>query len=461
MATLRLTPASGPSVEIDQDSATVGRDPSCEVVVNDGSVSRRHAVLERRGDGWAVVDQGSANGTFLDSQRISESVLQTGQELRFGAVAYQVEIEGDAGATIVTGMPDPTVLHQTPAPPPLKPPAPPRSVPPPAPPTFAPPAFPPPGAAPPPPPPPPRSAAPPPRPGPPRPPGGSVTAPPMGGAPPKKGKGPLFWILTGCCGCILLMALAGGGCVAFIAMATGDAVKVTRDQMDDLKAGNTAAAYARMSEGYRSRTSSANFELWVDRHPALKNNKDSTYFTRSVENDRGHLKGVLTGVDGTVEPVEYELVKEPGGWRIDEIKFVGEDLATPGGTSSTEGGGGASALNIETLDMQKTATGTDASVAIKIRVTGFSVRPEGDAFRMDLAQDLETRGPDGATIPELSRVGLRTLNDTTPQATGTSAEFDTNLTVARFEPGRYVARLTIRDLVAGDLKLHEVPFELP
>jgi thiamine-phosphate pyrophosphorylase len=45
---------------------------------------------------------------------------------------------------------------------------------------------------------------------------------------------------------------------------------------------------------------------------------------------------------------------------------VGEDLATPGGTSSTEGGGGggaARALNIETLDMQKKATGTDASVA--------------------------------------------------------------------------------------------------
>jgi hypothetical protein len=462
MATLRLTPASGPSVEVDKESAMVGRDPTCEVVVNDGSVSRKHALLERRADGWAVVDQGSANGTFLDSQRISESVLQTGQELRFGAVAYQVEIEGDEGATIVTAMPDPTVLHPTPTPPPLKPPAPPRAAPPPAPPTFAPPAFPPPGAAPPPPP-PPRAAGPPPPPRPSsRPPGGSVPAPPMGGAPPKKGKGPLFWILTGCCGCILLMTLAAGGCVGFIAMTTGDAVKVARDQMEDLKSGATDTAYSRMSEGYRARYSAADFAAWVDRHPALKSNKDSTFLKRSVENDRGHLEGILTGMDGTVEPVTYELVKEAGSWKIDQIKFVGEDLPVPGGTTSQGGGGpGSSSLSIETVDMQKNATGSGAEVAIKIRVSGFSVRPEGDAFRMDLAQDLETRGPDGSRIEELSRVGLKTLNDTTPQATGTSAEFDTNLTLARFEPGRYVARLTIRDLVAGDLKTHEVPFDLP
>src|SRR5947209_5136996 len=111
MAPLRLVPASGAAVELDTDSALVGRDPSCDVVVADGSVSRRHARLERRGEDWAVVDQGSANGTFLDSQRITESPLRDGQELRFGAIAYRVEIEGEEGATVVTtGMPEVTVI---------------------------------------------------------------------------------------------------------------------------------------------------------------------------------------------------------------------------------------------------------------------------------------------------------------------------------------------------------------
>src|SRR5512141_870322 len=69
MSQLRLVPVSGPPVEVNGPSM-VGRDPSCEIVVTDGSVSRRHARLEprgARGAEWWVVDQGSANGTFVNS----------------------------------------------------------------------------------------------------------------------------------------------------------------------------------------------------------------------------------------------------------------------------------------------------------------------------------------------------------------------------------------------------------
>jgi hypothetical protein len=255
--------------------------------------------------------------------------------------------------------------------------------------------------------------------------------------------------------------------VGFIAMMTGDAVKAVRSQMDEIKAGNMDAAYARMSTAYKARRTPAEFAAWVELHPGLKSNKDSTFYSRSVDNDKGHLEGMLTPTDGTLLPekVTYELVKEPDGWKIDAIKFLGEDLdASPPGPTTDRGGGGggsSSSLVIETVDMQKRPAGAGAEVAIKTRVTGFSVRPEGDAYRMDLAQDLETLGPDGERIPELSRMSLKTLNETTAQSSGNSAEFDTNLTLARPRPGRYVARLTIRDLVAGDLKSHDVPFDLP
>ena len=79
MAALRLVPTSGAApIDVSSDNALVGREPTCDVVVSDGSVSRKHARLERRGEDWAVVDQGSANGTFVDSQRIVETVLRTG-----------------------------------------------------------------------------------------------------------------------------------------------------------------------------------------------------------------------------------------------------------------------------------------------------------------------------------------------------------------------------------------------
>ena len=91
MSSLRLVPVSGQPIEVDKEPSMVGRDPSCEIVVTDGSVSRRHARLERRGLAWWVVDQGSANGTYVNSQRIAEQALKTGQELRSGALAFRVE----------------------------------------------------------------------------------------------------------------------------------------------------------------------------------------------------------------------------------------------------------------------------------------------------------------------------------------------------------------------------------
>ena len=118
MATLRLVPGSGPPIEVSKDEALVGRDPGCDVVVPDGSVSRRHAKIQRRGEGFTVVDQGSANGTFIDSQRVAEVTLKNGQELRFGAVSFTVEIESleDTGATVagVPAMPEATIMASAP-----------------------------------------------------------------------------------------------------------------------------------------------------------------------------------------------------------------------------------------------------------------------------------------------------------------------------------------------------------
>src|SRR5262245_23524628 len=131
MAVLRLVPAAGTPIQVDKDQAIVGREPACDVFVNDGSVSRRHPRLERRGRGWFVVDQGSANGTYLDSQRVSDGLLRPGQELRFGAVSFKVELPDVPSADGTMMAPAGGVGYPAP---PAAPPAPPRPVPPPPPP---------------------------------------------------------------------------------------------------------------------------------------------------------------------------------------------------------------------------------------------------------------------------------------------------------------------------------------
>ena len=111
--------------------------------------------------------------------------------------------------------------------------------------------------------------------------------------------------------------------------------------------------------------------------------------------------------------------------------------------------------------MQKETASSGTRVGIKIRVTGFSVKPDGESYRMDLAEDLETLGPDGQRLAALSRMGLETLREKTAQATGGSAEFTNTLNFTKPSPGSYIARLTIRDNVGQNLKTHDVRFDLP
>jgi FHA domain/Domain of unknown function (DUF4864) len=317
MATLRLVPVSGNPIDVTQDNSLVGRDPGCDIVVTDGSVSRKHARLERRGEAWYVVDQGSANGTYVDSLKVGEAALKNGQELRFGVLAFRVDFVEDPEATVAGPIPmretDTVMAPSVPPTPPAVSPPPPPPPPPPLPP-----------------PPVPRAATAPPPPSAAaarerfHPPGRSPVPPMAGGAPPaKKGKGPLFWILTGCCGCLLavalLAALVGGG----VFVLTQGAARAVHSELALVRQGDLEAAYDALSTGYKSEMSREEFVQLVGQHPALQSNKDATFYSRSVHNDRAVLAGVVVSSSGESEHVRFELVKEGGEWKVSAIRFDG------------------------------------------------------------------------------------------------------------------------------------------
>jgi adenylate cyclase len=63
---------------------TLGRSPESDFVFPSGSLSRFHARIDVSDTDARVVDLGSKNGTFVRRARVQESVLQFGDELRFG-----------------------------------------------------------------------------------------------------------------------------------------------------------------------------------------------------------------------------------------------------------------------------------------------------------------------------------------------------------------------------------------
>jgi pSer/pThr/pTyr-binding forkhead associated (FHA) protein len=77
----------GPPVEfpLEGDAVEVGREEGVAIRVDEPLVSRRHARLERRPDGWVVVDLDSTNFTRVNGERVRrEQLLAHGDELRLG-----------------------------------------------------------------------------------------------------------------------------------------------------------------------------------------------------------------------------------------------------------------------------------------------------------------------------------------------------------------------------------------
>jgi hypothetical protein len=68
---------------------TIGRDLACDLLIEDLTVSRVHARLERCTDGWMLTDLGSTNGTRLNGWRVREPVrVRAGDRVYFGTARF-------------------------------------------------------------------------------------------------------------------------------------------------------------------------------------------------------------------------------------------------------------------------------------------------------------------------------------------------------------------------------------
>jgi pSer/pThr/pTyr-binding forkhead associated (FHA) protein len=81
---------------------TIGRTRDCDLCLTDLSVSRMHALLMRREDGWVLSDLGSHNGTRLNGWLVREPVpVHVGDRVEFGSMVFV--IQGDLPGEAPTG----------------------------------------------------------------------------------------------------------------------------------------------------------------------------------------------------------------------------------------------------------------------------------------------------------------------------------------------------------------------
>ena len=75
---------SGSRYLLDEDKVTVGRDSRADILLDDSTVSRSHAVFIRANGVFTVVDSGSLNGTYVNRQRVERAQLKNGDEIMIG-----------------------------------------------------------------------------------------------------------------------------------------------------------------------------------------------------------------------------------------------------------------------------------------------------------------------------------------------------------------------------------------
>jgi len=69
---------------IAEDSSAIGRSTENEIFLDDVTVSRSHAVIERGSTGFTLTDLGSLNGTYVNNQSLKTAPLVCGDEIQIG-----------------------------------------------------------------------------------------------------------------------------------------------------------------------------------------------------------------------------------------------------------------------------------------------------------------------------------------------------------------------------------------
>jgi hypothetical protein len=92
--TLSLVPKAGQEGQFSVPEVIIGRDPTCQFILDEETVSLRHCRLFFDHKQWWAEDLDSTNGTFLNGERIETRVILTNNdELRLGQETLTIRLK--------------------------------------------------------------------------------------------------------------------------------------------------------------------------------------------------------------------------------------------------------------------------------------------------------------------------------------------------------------------------------
>jgi pSer/pThr/pTyr-binding forkhead associated (FHA) protein len=101
------------SFSFTKDTIAIGRDPEADVFLDNPGVSRHHLRLEKCAEGYRAEDLGSANGTILNDQALTQAVLKHDDVLRVGKFSLWICYQEDRRQSPSEAPPSPNTSSGT------------------------------------------------------------------------------------------------------------------------------------------------------------------------------------------------------------------------------------------------------------------------------------------------------------------------------------------------------------
>jgi predicted component of type VI protein secretion system len=90
--------------ELDKPRMVVGREPSCEIHIDNLGISRNHCAFVNKADAFVIQDLGSSNGTYVNGRKITEHFLNDADEVIIGKYTLRFKNETQAAAVSSKGV---------------------------------------------------------------------------------------------------------------------------------------------------------------------------------------------------------------------------------------------------------------------------------------------------------------------------------------------------------------------
>lgn len=99
-------------------------------------------------------------------------------------------------------------------------------------------------------------------------------------------------------------------------------VETPTQQLHAIQNGDLHEAYLLTSQSYQQKISFDQFKTFIAENPTLQTNEGMIVKNKTQHNALGTINGLIKADNGKTLEVEYSLIKEKAGWRINDMKIA-------------------------------------------------------------------------------------------------------------------------------------------